>query len=97
MNFSAILYTPREMTLSLLRRGGDFPKIILTSHGTENWARKKHCAKIEVKKRNGRKLLSKFFFIQRLESRIYTFFDKSNFVGRLGSIHEKRIFFKKNL
>lgn len=61
MNFSAILYTPREMTLSLLRRGGDFPKIILTSHGAENWARKKHCAKIEVKKRNGRKLLSKFF------------------------------------
>ena len=42
MNFSAILYTPREMTLSLLRRAVDSPKIIVASHGAENLGAQKN-------------------------------------------------------
>ena len=54
MNFSAILYTPREMTLGLLRRAVDSPKISVASHCAENWARKKHCAKIEKKEKQAK-------------------------------------------
>ena len=68
MNFSAILYTPREMTLSLLRRAVDSPKLIVASHGAENWARKKHCAKIEKKRETGENYFRNKITIFRLET-----------------------------
>ena len=79
MNFSAILYTPREMTLSLLRRAVDSPKIIVASHGAENWARKKTLCENRKKKRNRRKLLSEQnynFSFRDLKQRFI--FDKNN-------------------